>query len=89
MADSTFLYDLGIEAEDKITGFSGVVTGRCDYLTGCNQYLLQPTIDSDGKHVEGRWYDEGRLVIKDYDVKIKPESVQGNVRGACGSAPIK
>ena len=29
-------------AQDKITGFTGMVTGHSDYMTGCDQYLLQP-----------------------------------------------
>ncbi len=26
--------------KDKITGFSGKVTGHADYITGCDQFLV-------------------------------------------------
>ena len=27
---------LGVTVKDKITEFSGIVTGRCEYITGCH-----------------------------------------------------
>lgn len=54
---------LGCVAEDTITGFKGRVTGFCCYLTGCNQYLLQPRAGVDGKLEDGRWFDEQRLKV--------------------------
>jgi len=78
--------ELGKTAADKITGFSGTVTGFSRYVTGCDQYLLQPPIDNDGKHVDGRWFDDNRLDIKaSVPVEIDTEEDQG----ACGSAPVK
>jgi len=80
-----FLYDNGDQAKDMITGFEGVITGRADYITGCNQYLIQP-IKEDGEFIESRWMDENRLeIIKKAVIKI----VVGVEPGACGSAPIK
>jgi hypothetical protein len=52
---------LGATARDIITGFSGVVVGRVEYLTGCNQALLQPKVKDDGALVESVWIDEQRL----------------------------
>ena len=52
---------LGMKMEDKITGFRGIVTGYCVYITGCNQALLTPRVDSKGAKVEGQWHDEQRL----------------------------
>jgi hypothetical protein len=54
---------LGVTAKDTITGFEGVVLGRCVYITGCNQVLIQPEIDSEGKFVESRWFDEDRVQV--------------------------
>jgi hypothetical protein len=56
---------LGTIAQDKITGFEGRVTGHCDYISGCNQSLLQPAIDKDGKFQEAHWFDDQRLVLLD------------------------
>ena len=52
---------LGKTYKDKITGFQGVCTGTCFYLSGCNQALITPTTKEDGSYVEGRWLDFQRL----------------------------
>ena len=54
---------LGQKAKDQITGFEGRITGRCQYLTGCNQALLVPPIKLDGDLIGGQWFDEDRLII--------------------------
>lgn len=60
---------LGYTATDRITGFKGIITGFCAYVTGCSQYLLQPRMDAKGHIEESRWFDEQRLKI---DTKKKP-----------------
>ena len=55
--------DLGKEAEDKITGFKGIVIGVSQWLTGCNQACLKPKVDKDGKLEEGQWFDEGEVFV--------------------------
>jgi len=52
---------LGAEYRDKITGFKGVCTGFCEYISGCNQALLIPRMGKDGKSPDGAWYDVQRL----------------------------
>lgn len=51
----------GVKAKDKITGFEGTVTGHSDFITGCDQYHLQPTVDEKGLKREGQWFDENRI----------------------------
>ena len=83
--------DFGVEVKDIITGFQGVVTGRVSYITGCDQYLVQPKVDKEGKHIASRWIDEPRLEIIESGRKvelIKSESVIEDP-GACEPAPIK
>ncbi|HWA22287.1 MAG TPA: hypothetical protein VG735_07835 [Caulobacterales bacterium] len=36
---------IGKTITDSITGFCGVVIGRVEYITGCNQLLVQPPCD--------------------------------------------
>lgn len=48
---------LGARVKDKITGFEGVVTGICHYITGCDQVLVQPKLKKGGDFVEARWID--------------------------------
>jgi hypothetical protein len=52
---------LGSTMRDTITGFAGAVTGRAEYITGCNQVLLQPKVKDDGSLNESAWFDEQRL----------------------------
>jgi len=56
--------ELGQIVKDKVTGFSGLVTARAYYLTGCTQYLITPTdLDRDGNIREGEWLDDSRVEI--------------------------
>jgi hypothetical protein len=54
---------LGFKAKDKITGFNGIVVGKCEYLTGCTQFGVQPEVTETGAFVDLRWFDEGRLIF--------------------------
>ena len=51
---------LGKTYKDKISGFQGVATGFCRYLTGCDQVLLSSTVCTDG-HTRTLWTDVQRL----------------------------
>ena len=53
--------ELGRKVKDKITGFSGIVTGLCQYISGCNQALVAPTVGKDGVAKDSSWFDEQRL----------------------------
>lgn len=67
-----FKFKRGEYLSDLITGLTGVVVARTDSITACNQYFLQPLLDNDGKHVDGRWYDEHCL---EYDPKHLGEKI--------------
>lgn len=54
---------LGLKAKDKITGFEGIIIGKCEYLTGCNQYGLTPKSKEGEKILSTEWFDEGRIEI--------------------------
>lgn len=57
-----FKFKLGEILRDKITGFTGVVMGRTEYVTGCIQYGLLPcNLDKDGNMQSWKWLDEIRL----------------------------
>ena len=80
---------LGDIAKDKITGFEGVITGMASYLTGCEQYCIQPKIQdgNSGNYPEARWFDEGRLEVV-YQGPL-PYSVKAEENGCDYLAPIK
>jgi hypothetical protein len=52
---------LGATYSDIISGFTGVAIGHVDYITGCNQTLLQPRSDESRVKLESQWFDDQRL----------------------------
>lgn len=54
---------LGVTVRDLITGFEGVVTGRVEYISGCNQVLVVPKVKADGAFIPAEWFDEQRVVV--------------------------
>jgi hypothetical protein len=76
-----------LTVKDSFTGFIGIVTGHADYLTGCDQYLVQPPA-KDGEWKEGRWFDEKRLVVvsEGEQLIISP---MADDNGADIEAPVK
>ena len=60
---------LGNTYEDKISGFKGVATGFCRYLTGCDQVLLSGKVGSDG-HTKTLWTDVQRAVKVEGEPRI-------------------
>lgn len=56
-----FKYKLGVTVFDIVTGYQGIVTSRVEFLTGCNQYHVQPKLKGNAEFQEGRYFDETRL----------------------------
>lgn len=88
MDTATFTIPRGSTVKDNITGFAGVVTGRCDYITGCNQYAVQPAKKDDGTFIEARWFDEHRLAVMPGAPMVLQAPVDDR-GGACDLAPLK
>ena len=77
---------LGVKVQDRITGFTGVVTGRCEYLTGCHQVLVCPPVDTEGKASDSRWFDEQRCKVLD----ANPISLDNGATPGCDiPAPVR
>jgi hypothetical protein len=57
------MIELGLKAKDKITGFEGIIIGRIQYLTGCDQYGVTPKAKKGEKPLSTEWFDEGRIEI--------------------------
>jgi hypothetical protein len=54
---------LGDKAKDTITGLTGTVISRHEYLNGCIRLTLQPAELKDGKPVEASYFDIEQLVL--------------------------
>ncbi len=77
---------LGAKAKDIVTGFSGIVTGKVSYLTGCDQLLVQPPM-KDGDLKDARWFDVNRCERDGDEAPIVLDTSKD--QGACESAPVK
>ena len=64
---------LGKNAEDRVTGFKGVVSSIAFELYGCIQCVVTPPVDKDGKVRDGRWFDINRLKISGSPVMDVPD----------------
>ena len=56
---------MGKLATDKITGFTGRVTGYGEYLTCTSQYQLTPEGSSTETKRKPEWFDAARLTFDD------------------------
>lgn len=83
----TMKFEFGDIVQDLITKTEGIVTGHADYVTGCDQYLIQPKSDKRNIKISGEWFDEMRLVKKGID-KATRSIIKTNT-GADIEAPQK
>lgn len=67
----SFKYDLNIEVKDVVTDFTGIIMGRTEYNTGCNQYGVCPRkLKKDGSTPDWHWFDETRIKPTGKKIKI-------------------
>ena len=65
------MFELGQEVKDSITGFSGVIVCRLEYLDGARRYSIQSKkLDGDGKPLPLYDFDEKILVSMETENKI-------------------
>lgn len=55
---------MGDKVRDTITGFKGTIVARCQYINGCDQCLVKPSVGEDGKMPVGEWIDDQQLKKK-------------------------
>jgi hypothetical protein len=68
----------GKEAKDKITGFKGIITAKCEYIYGCTQYGLTPKTSKNGEQKDIGWFDEGRINIIGKGIEVKEVKSEKN-----------
>lgn len=62
---------LGNKVRDKVTGFEGIATAKVEYITGCDQYCVNPGVGKDGEIREGVYIDVMRLEVVDQGISIE------------------
>ena len=64
------MIEMEAKVTDRITGFTGTVVGRCEYLNGCISYLVKPKMTKkDKEYPAGEWIDEQYLLVKGKTIK--------------------
>ena len=58
-----FLYEIGDEVQDQVSGFKGIVVVRAQYFSGVNRYGLRSCDLKKGDGLPGiEWLDEGDIL---------------------------
>lgn len=55
--------ELGTKVKDKVTGLTGIITTRTEFLHGCVRVGVQPQELKDGKPVDPVSFDEPQLEV--------------------------
>ena len=58
-----FRYGFGDEVQDKITGFTGIIVGRPQWIHGCNTYSVRARELKEGVPHDNILFDEPALEI--------------------------
>lgn len=74
IAATSFKFNLGSEVKDQITGFTGIVTSRHQWINNCNTYGVQCQKLKDGIPTESQRFDEPQLEL------VKKEVFESNQR---------
>ncbi len=53
---------LGSRVKDTISGFSGILTARTEWLYGCVRVAIEPEGLFEGKPIDTQWFDEPRVI---------------------------
>lgn len=81
---------LGRKAEDRVTGFKGIITSLSFDLYGCIQVVLTPPADRKDGIVDGHWFDVNRIEIKnEKPIMPVPDFDSGHVADGLKGASIK
>lgn len=77
---------LGDKVKDTLTGFTGIVTARAEYLTGCNQVYVLPKSEKENEIKGGEWFDMERIEkVADRAVQIKERRTGADIPAPSGS----
>ena len=76
-----FKFKNGQKARDIVTGFTGTITARVEYLNGCIQYCLSPQTDKNGNMAKDEYLDEGQIeILPEPKKEVKAKSTGGPQR---------
>lgn len=65
---------LGCLAKDTVTGFTGIVNTKTEWLNGCVRYGLQPRELHEGKLIESQCFDREQVEYVGPGLNISPKA---------------
>jgi hypothetical protein len=69
--------NLGDRVKDRISGFTGIVTGKAHYLYGCTQCSIKPQGLHNGAPIDADWFDEPQLEVLEENALAPAEEDAG------------
>ena len=81
--------NLGDKAKDKLTGFTGTIVGKTEWLFGCIRFGVQSGELHDGKPIDLQWFDEHQLVEVGHLPSPAPPDSDRMVRGGPQADPTR
>lgn len=72
-----FQYELRSKVRDRVTGYTGIIVCRAEWLYGCRRYVVQSQEMKDGKPVEPMNFDEDAIEIVEAAPPHKMKSTGG------------
>mgnify|MGYP001612348269 CR=1 FL=1 len=69
MTPTDFKFDLGTKVKERITGYTGIIIARSQWIYNCNTYGVKSSELKDGKPMEAVFFDEPSLDL------VEPPSV--------------
>lgn len=81
-----FKFELGDKVKDIVTGITGHIMARSEFITGCDQYGISPKVGKDGKRPDWEYFDENRLVKVAGKITL-PKDKKRVVKGFDGNHP--
>lgn len=58
-------FKLGQTLRDRVSGFTGIAMAKVEFYNGCERFCLEPKIGSDGKTIDGVYFDIQQLEYVD------------------------
>jgi hypothetical protein len=80
-------FELGDRVKDRVSGFSGIVISRTEYLNGCQQYGIAPPTDKEGKMMDSYNIDGQQLELVDKGLNEVEPVVKKQTGGASTRIP--
>ena len=71
---------LGQKVKDRVTGFTGIVISKLEYLNGCIQLGVKPNKLKDGETLEAEYVDIEQMDVVGNGIN-KPEKKQKEATG--------